>query len=107
MFLIEDMNFFNENKLSSENRKSLPSKEFGLPSQRKFPIHDAEHVMQAIRMFNNVEPNNEKELAHNILNKMSEYGIDRSSVGKGNRLRNYITNDNYSEDEMFDTMFLR
>lgn len=34
--------------LKSKKRKSLPSKSFALPGQRKYPIHDRAHAINAL-----------------------------------------------------------
>jgi len=81
---------FNEAKLHTKERNQLSDSEFGLPSQRRYPLHDRAHVLAAIRMFNKVEPEYEEELAKNIIRKMKEYNIPKESVGPDNRLRKYL-----------------
>ena len=79
-----------EKALDSKSRNNLPSEEFGLPEKRKFPIHDKEHVLSAIRFFNHVDPEDEEELAGNIINKIKEFGMaDEVHVGKNNRFKKY------------------
>lgn len=79
-----------EEKLSSKHRNQIDSNQFGLPSQRRYPMPDRAHVMAAIRMFNHVEPQYEKELAKNIIKKMKQYKIPPDTVGENNRLRKYL-----------------
>ena len=79
-----------EDKMPSKERNSLPDVEFGIPSLRKYPLSDKDHVLAAIRMFNHVDKSHEAELAKNILRKMKEYGIPTDVIGKNNRLRNYL-----------------
>lgn len=79
-----------EEKLSSKQRNQIDSNQFGLPSQRRYPMPDKAHVMAAIRMFNHVEPQYEKELAKNIIKKMKQYKISPDTVGENNRLRKYF-----------------
>lgn len=79
-----------EEKLSSKQRNQIDSNQFGLPSQRRYPMPDRAHVMAAIRMFNHVEPQYEKELAKNIIKKMKQYKITPDTVGENNRLRKYL-----------------
>lgn len=79
-----------EEKLSSKQRNQIDSNQFGLPSQRRYPMPDRAHVMAAIRMFNHVEPQYEKELAKNIIKKMKQYKIPSDTVGENNRLRKYL-----------------
>jgi hypothetical protein len=42
-------------KLNQKHRDSIPAKEFAFPKEEKEPIHDAEHVRNAIARFNQVE----------------------------------------------------
>lgn len=79
-----------ESKLSSNDRKELPDSVFGLPEKRKYPMPDKKHVLSAIKFFNFVDEEDEKELAKNIKKMMKKYNIDDSHVGKDNRLRKYL-----------------
>lgn len=81
---------FTEAKLYAKERNQLPDSEFGLPSQRRYPLHDRAHVISAIKFFNKVSPEDEEELARNIIRKMKEYNIPKESVGPDNRLRKYL-----------------
>lgn len=81
----------NEAALNAEERRALPSKSFGIPSLRKFPLNDRDHVLQAIRFFNTVDKKHEKELARNIIKAMKRYKISKQSVGDRNRLRTYLS----------------
>lgn len=67
-------------------------KKYGLPGLRKYPMPDADHVRSAIRFFNYVEPQYEKELAKAILKRAKEYGVDISeiNVGDENRFKQYL-----------------
>ena len=88
---IENSKIMNESKLSSKDRNNLEDNIFGLPEDRKYPLNDREHVIQAIRMFNNVESSKEKELAKNIIKRMKELDID-ITIGDKNRLHKYYYN---------------
>lgn len=79
-----------ESKLKSKQRNELDDSEFGIPSQRRFPLNDEAHVRAAIRMFNHVDKEHEAELARNIICKMKEYNIPNDVVGENNRLKNYL-----------------
>jgi hypothetical protein len=79
-----------EAALNAEKRNALSSKSFGIPSLRKFPLNDRDHVLQAIRFFNTVDKKHEKELAHNIIKAMRHYKIPKQSVGDRNRLKTYL-----------------
>ena len=70
----------------------MEDKKFGVPEQKKFPLPDADHVHSAIKFFNYVEPEYEKELAKAILKRAKEYGVDISeiNVGDENRFKKYL-----------------
>lgn len=80
----------NESSLTVKKRNNLPDKVFGLPEKRKYPMPDKKHVLSAIKLFNFVDNEDEKELAENIKKKMKEYKIDNSHVGEKNRLKKYL-----------------
>lgn len=67
-------------------------KRYGIPELKKYPMADAKHVRSAIKFFNYVEPEYEKELANAILARMREYGMnfDNFTVGEDNRFSKYI-----------------
>ncbi len=50
---------------------------------------DEKHVKSAIRFFNYVDKEHEKELAKNIKKKIKQYNITDISVGKKNRFSRY------------------
>lgn len=80
----------NEEKLKAKDRNKLPDSAFGIPSQRRFPLNDRNHILAAERMFNHIDKEHEAELAHNILKKMKEYNIPTSIISEKNRLYKYI-----------------
>ena len=65
-----------EAKLSAKERNALPSSAFGLPKERKFPLHDKDHVMAAIKMFHHCPENKQAELRKNIKREAKKYDID-------------------------------
>ena len=71
-----------------ERQRLLPS-EFGIPETRKFPMPDESHVIQAIRMFNHAAPEEEEELAKNIIKKMKTFGMTDVKVSPSNRFSKY------------------
>ena len=76
--------------LSSKQRNNLPDSAFGLPKERRYPMPDEKHVLLAIKFFNHVEPEKEKELAKNIIKKIKEFDMaDRVKVGDKNRFKPY------------------
>ena len=82
--------FVTEESLSSQERKELKASDFGLPDKRKYPMHDEEHVLSAIRFFNYVKADDEKELALNIIKKVKEFDMKDIKIGSNNRLRKFI-----------------
>lgn len=74
----------------SVKRSDIDPDDFGLPKERKYPMHDEKHVRLAIKFFNHVEKDKEKELAKNIKIKMKEYNINDIEVGPNNRFKNYL-----------------
>ena len=82
-----------ESSLLEMKRSELDDSEFGLPKLRKYPMPDKDHVLSAIRFFNYVSPENEKELARNIKKKMKQYNVSPDRVGDKNRLKKYLTED--------------
>ena len=82
-------------KLTKDQRDSLPSSDFGLPKSRRFPLHDKQHVIMAIRFFNEATPNERAELAKNINKKVKEYGIKVNPKGTFGR---YIAKESFSLD---------
>lgn len=87
-----------------EKRSDLPDSIFGIPSQRKYPMQDKEHVLSAIKFFNYVDEDHEKELAKNIIKNMKKYDIPFDTVGKKNRLRNYIPKKYLEEKGLIHTL---
>ena len=85
-------------------------KDFGLPSQKKYPMPDRKHVFLAIAYFNHCKPEDEKELAGNIMKYMKKFKISSVSLSPSNRFRNYLK-ESFPEviiseqDKEFDDMF--
>ena len=71
---------------------SLPAEDrtdFGIPSMKKYPMPDANHVKLAIKFFNYVDKEHEEELARNIKKYAKKYGVELSA-GEKNRFSKYI-----------------
>lgn len=79
-----------EAALTAAQRREIPDNQFGIPSQRRYPLNDRNHVIAAIRMFNRVDRKHEKELAYNIIKAMKRYNINTDIIGDANRLKSYI-----------------
>lgn len=71
----------------------MKDKEYGVPSQKKFPLDTKEHVLSAIRFFNYVDPVYEKELASAIISKIKEYDISNLTPSAANRFYKYYKPD--------------
>ena len=71
----------------------MKDKEYGVPSQKKFPLDSKEHVLSAIRFFNYVDPAYEKELASAIISKIKEYNISNLTPSAANRFYKYYKPD--------------
>lgn len=65
--------------------------DFGIPSLKKYPMPDPDHVKAAIRMFNHVDDDHEEELANNILKYIKKYKMTDINVGKDNRFHKYYS----------------
>lgn len=78
-----------EGELSYFERQRLLPSEFGIPNKRAYPMPDPEHVRAAIRMFNNCDPDDERELADAIIKKMKKFGITDVKVSESNRFSKY------------------
>lgn len=77
--------------ITESTRSELPDDVFGLPEKRKYPLQDPSHVKSAIKFFNYVSKEDEKELAENILKKIDEYGVKGEiSATKKNRIYPYL-----------------
>lgn len=66
-------------KLNTEERRELPSSEFGLPERREYPMPDAVHVRAAEAYFRYCPEDLRHELAQNILKFADKYGVDVES----------------------------
>lgn len=66
---------------------------YGIPELKKYPMPDREHVKSAIRFFNYVSPQYERELAENIIKRINEYHMTDISVGPDNRFGKYWNGD--------------
>ena len=66
-------------RLDTEERKELNDSDFGLPEERKYPMPDATHVRAAESYFRYATDQQKPELAHNILRKAKEFGVDVES----------------------------
>lgn len=61
--------------LNTEERRELPSEDFGLPERREYPMPDAAHVRAAEAYFRYCPEDLRPELARNILKFAAHYGV--------------------------------
>lgn len=79
-------------KLDSEHRKELKETDFGLPSERKYPLIDEAHVRKAIQYFKFCPPGKRSELANNINKKARKLGM-KIKVSKSSPFIRYAARD--------------
>lgn len=77
----------NEEQLTAHDRASLKDVEFGLPKDRKYPLHDKEHVQSAIHLFHKCTEFDRKELAFHITIMAKKYGI---TISKDSLITKYV-----------------
>lgn len=77
-----------EAKMTAAERRSLRDDQFGLPSKRKYPLHDKEHVSDAIAYFRFCPPEDRDELARNIIKAIRKFHMD-VTITKGNPFEKY------------------
>lgn len=69
-----------EADLSAAERRALPDSAFGLPEERKWPLHDEEHVRSAIQNFHWCPKDKQRTVAAAILKAMRKFGIKESDL---------------------------
>ena len=67
------------NVLDAEERRALSDSDFGIPELREFPMPDAAHVHAAEAYFRYAPEDKKALLAHRILAKAKEFGVDVES----------------------------
>lgn len=77
-----------EAKLSAADRRALKDNQFGLPAKRKYPLHDKEHVSDAIAYFRFCPPEDRDELARNIIKAIRRFNMEVTCT-KGNPFIEY------------------
>lgn len=66
-------------RLTAEERRELPDRDFGIPDLREFPLTDAEHVRSAESYFRHAPEEYKPALARKILRKAAEFGVQVKS----------------------------
>lgn len=77
-------------EITASEKSKLSDSEFGLPEKRKYPLDTEARVRSAIKFFNYVSKEDEKELADNIIKAIKKYDI-KVTIGEKNRLKKYYT----------------
>jgi len=75
--------------LTKAELMQIPLKHFGLPKERKYPMHDEAHLRAAIAYFYAAPPEKRKELAKNIVRRWKELG-SKVKITKKNPLYKYV-----------------
>ena len=86
-----------ESELSYSDRQKLKDSDFGIPEKRKYPLHDKNHVLSAIRFFNSCDSEDEEKLAKAIIKQMKEFNMTDVNVGTSNRFKKYYKPDTLTE----------
>lgn len=98
---VEESTIISEQKeleLYTETKRSeLPDSAFGVPSKRKFPLDTEAHVRSAVKFFNYVDSEDEKELADNLISALEKYDIKDIKVSDKNRFSKYYYNEYLNE----------
>lgn len=77
--------YFNEAKLSADDRNEMDDSDFGIPETRSFPLKGKNeedtktHITQAMRMFPHADNKYKDALAKRILRAAKAHGIDTSN----------------------------
>lgn len=79
----------NESALSTKQRNRLRDSSFGIPEERKYPLTDKAHVLQAIRFFDKCEKKYEVGLAKRIIKRMRDLKM-AVDISPNNNLYKYI-----------------
>lgn len=76
-----------ESDLTSEERNTIPDDEFGLPNERKYPLHDKKRVKSAISYFYKCPKKDRYELAYNIQKAAEKFNVD---IGSNTEIAKYL-----------------
>jgi hypothetical protein len=75
--------------MTKDQLSSIPTKQFGLPKERKFPMQDEKHLKAAIAYFYTAVPAKRKELADNIVRRYGELK-SKIKISKKNPLFKFV-----------------
>jgi len=89
-------------ELSTKQRNNLKNSVFGIPSLRKYPLNDKEHVLKAIQFFHHCPLEHKKELAHNINKEAKKYNI---SISQSSNIYEYLNESEQIEIDLMQDIF--
>jgi len=89
-------------ELSTKQRNNLKNSVFGIPSLRKYPLNDKEHVLKAIQFFHHCPLEHKKELAHNINKEAKKYNI---SISQSSNIYEYLNESEQIEIDLMQDVF--
>jgi hypothetical protein len=69
-------NVISESTLTRNERDHLTDSDFGIPEERKYPLNDEVHVIQAVRFFKDAPEKYRTDLAKRIVSKAKKYNMD-------------------------------
>jgi hypothetical protein len=90
-------------ELSNKQRNSLNKNTFGIPSLRKYPLNDKDHVQKAIQMFHHCPIEYKRELAHNINKNAKKYDI---TISQNSPIYNYLNESEQVEIDLMNDIYL-
>lgn len=100
---------FKESVITEDKLKADERTDFGIPSKKKYPMPDEQHVRSAIQYFNKCDPEDEAILAKNILKYMKKYKMKPVNVSKDNKFYKYYhpknTNESYLEEGYYKSKY--
>lgn len=90
-------------ELTSKNRDTLRDSTFGIPSLRKYPLNDKEHVIKAIQMFHHCPLEYKKELASNINRQAKRYDI---TISNNSAIYDYLNESEQLDIDLLEDIYL-
>jgi hypothetical protein len=78
MFLKETYVFIHENEFKDEDLTNLKDDDFGLPDERRFPMHNKQAFSKSLKMFHYCPVEKRMVLAQRLNRRSKDYNIDLS-----------------------------
>lgn len=95
-------------KLSKEERDSIPDEYFGLQKERKYPLDTMERIKDAIAFFHFCKGDDKrKELAHNIAERIKEltpYSKKKISIKSTSQIFRYLSEEDKNGLDIIDVV---